>query len=108
MVSLTFKLVRRRTSPAPHLDGALLKGRNEKKSLISDLSLTPPTNQIGGGIVFDSIEEDEYVETLNKLKANLSCIEKAEGKSASFSLNYTFLLLPRNLKYIYIYIYIDP
>jgi anthranilate/para-aminobenzoate synthase component I len=38
----------------------------------------------GGGIVFDSIEEDEYVETLNKLKANLNCIEKAERASLPF------------------------
>lgn len=35
----------------------------------------------GGGIVFDSVEEDEYVETLNKLKANLNCITSAEGES---------------------------
>lgn len=35
--------------------------------------------QAGGGIVHDSVEEDEYVETLNKLKANVTCIERAEG-----------------------------
>lgn len=35
----------------------------------------------GGGIVYDSVEEDEYVETLNKLKANLNCIEMAERES---------------------------
>ncbi|KAL5511513.1 TRP2 [Sanghuangporus vaninii] len=34
--------------------------------------------QAGGGIVFDSIEEDEYVETLNKLKGNLMALEAAE------------------------------
>ncbi|KAG0146475.1 hypothetical protein CROQUDRAFT_671102 [Cronartium quercuum f. sp. fusiforme G11] len=34
--------------------------------------------QAGGGIVHDSVEEDEYVETLNKLKANLTCMERAE------------------------------
>lgn len=34
--------------------------------------------QAGGGIVYDSVEEDEYVETLNKLKANVTCIELAE------------------------------
>jgi len=34
--------------------------------------------QAGGGIVHDSLEEDEYVETLNKLKANVTCIESAE------------------------------
>ena len=34
--------------------------------------------QAGGGIVFDSVEEDEYVETLNKLKGNLKALEEAE------------------------------
>ncbi|ORY80806.1 anthranilate synthase component I [Protomyces lactucae-debilis] len=34
--------------------------------------------QAGGGIVFDSVEEDEYIETLNKLKANMTTIKKAE------------------------------
>jgi anthranilate/para-aminobenzoate synthase component I len=34
----------------------------------------------GGGIVFDSIEEDEYVETINKLGANVRCIDAAEGE----------------------------
>ncbi|GAA98183.1 uncharacterized protein L969DRAFT_93209 [Mixia osmundae IAM 14324] len=34
--------------------------------------------QAGGGIVFDSNEEDEYIETLNKLKSNLSCLDQAE------------------------------
>lgn len=32
----------------------------------------------GGGIVFDSDEYDEYVETLNKLGANMQCIKTAE------------------------------
>jgi len=36
---------------------------------------------LGGGIVFDSIEEDEYVETINKLGANVRCIDAAEGTS---------------------------
>jgi hypothetical protein len=35
--------------------------------------------QAGGGIVHDSVEEDEYIETINKLKANVTCIESAEG-----------------------------
>ena len=35
--------------------------------------------QAGGGIVYDSVEEDEYVETLNKLKGNVSALEAAEG-----------------------------
>ncbi|TDL27560.1 anthranilate synthase component [Rickenella mellea] len=34
--------------------------------------------QAGGGIVFDSVEEDEYVETLNKLKGNIKALEQAE------------------------------
>ncbi|KAI5451951.1 anthranilate synthase component 1 [Naganishia albida] len=34
--------------------------------------------QAGGGIVFDSVEEDEYVETINKLGANVRCIDAAE------------------------------
>ena len=35
--------------------------------------------QAGGGIVYDSVEEDEYVETLNKLKGNMRALEAAEG-----------------------------
>ena len=35
--------------------------------------------QAGGGIVFDSVEEDEYVETLNKLRGNSMTLEAAEG-----------------------------
>ncbi|KAK0537783.1 anthranilate synthase component 1 [Tilletia horrida] len=34
--------------------------------------------QAGGGIVFDSVEEEEYVETLNKLSANVKCLTVAE------------------------------
>ncbi|RAO65556.1 uncharacterized protein BHQ10_001568 [Talaromyces amestolkiae] len=36
--------------------------------------------QAGGGIVLDSDEYDEYVETLNKLGANIACIKGAEKK----------------------------
>jgi anthranilate synthase component I len=36
--------------------------------------------QAGGGIVFDSVEEDEWQETLNKLGANLQCITAAEER----------------------------
>ncbi|KAF2762280.1 anthranilate synthetase [Pseudovirgaria hyperparasitica] len=36
--------------------------------------------QAGGGIVFDSDPYDEYVETLNKLGANMQCITSAEEK----------------------------
>jgi anthranilate synthase component 1 len=35
--------------------------------------------QAGGGIVYDSVEEEEYIETINKLKANVNCIAQAEG-----------------------------
>ncbi|KAI9508837.1 anthranilate synthase component [Russula earlei] len=34
--------------------------------------------QAGGGIVHDSVEEDEYNETLNKLKGNVKALEDAE------------------------------
>ena len=34
--------------------------------------------QAGGGIVYDSIPENEFQETLNKLKSNVTAIEKAE------------------------------
>ena len=36
--------------------------------------------QAGGGIVFDSVEEDEWVETMNKLGANIRAIEEAEKR----------------------------
>lgn len=42
--------------------------------------------QAGGGIVFDSVEEEEYIETINKLKGNVNCIAQAEGKSVILSL----------------------
>jgi anthranilate synthase component I len=35
--------------------------------------------QAGGGIVFDSDEEDEWIETMNKLGANVRTIEAAEA-----------------------------
>ncbi|KAJ7285671.1 ADC synthase [Mycena rebaudengoi] len=34
--------------------------------------------QAGGGIVFDSEEEDEYIETINKLQGNVRALEAAE------------------------------
>lgn len=34
--------------------------------------------QAGGGIVFDSVEGDEWVETMNKLRSNIACVESAE------------------------------
>ncbi|XP_006458478.1 hypothetical protein AGABI2DRAFT_200137 [Agaricus bisporus var. bisporus H97] len=36
--------------------------------------------QAGGGIVFDSVEEDEYMETINKLKGSTYALKQAEGK----------------------------
>ncbi|KAF2089884.1 anthranilate synthase component I [Saccharata proteae CBS 121410] len=36
--------------------------------------------QAGGGIVFDSDPYDEWMETMNKLGANMQCITSAEGK----------------------------
>ena len=39
--------------------------------------------QAGGGIVYDSVEEDEYVETVNKLASNVKAIDEAESKSMS-------------------------
>lgn len=37
--------------------------------------------QAGGGIVFDSMEEDEYIETVNKLGANVRALAEAERES---------------------------
>ncbi|CAG8437995.1 16811_t:CDS:2 [Acaulospora morrowiae] len=34
--------------------------------------------QAGGGIVYDSVEEDEYQESINKLKSSVICIDQAE------------------------------
>jgi anthranilate synthase component 1 len=36
--------------------------------------------QAGEGIVFDSDPYDEYIETLNKLGANIPCIKVAEER----------------------------
>ena len=44
--------------------------------------------QAGGGIVFDSDEYDEYVETMNKMRANNNTIVEAEaiwGERVGFS-----------------------
>ncbi|KAL9105471.1 MAG: hypothetical protein Q9227_009351 [Pyrenula ochraceoflavens] len=41
--------------------------------------------QAGGGIVFDSDPYEEYVETMNKLAANIRCIENAEAKHSQLS-----------------------
>ncbi len=42
--------------------------------------------QAGGGIVFDSVEEEEFIETINKLGANVRCIDQAEGECLPFLL----------------------
>ncbi|KAL8666391.1 MAG: hypothetical protein Q9202_001414 [Teloschistes flavicans] len=34
--------------------------------------------QAGGGIVFDSVEAEEWVETMNKLGSNIQCVDRAE------------------------------
>ncbi|ORY29172.1 ADC synthase [Naematelia encephala] len=56
--------------------------RNELDTCIAIRTMTCKDGvvylQAGGGIVFDSVEEDEYVETINKLGANVKCIEEAE------------------------------
>ncbi|KAL1932783.1 hypothetical protein VTP01DRAFT_8461 [Rhizomucor pusillus] len=36
--------------------------------------------QAGGGIVYDSVEEDEYQETMNKMGSNLATLEQCERK----------------------------
>jgi hypothetical protein len=36
--------------------------------------------QAGGGIVYDSVEDDEYTETVNKLMGNLRALEQAESR----------------------------
>ena len=41
--------------------------------------------QAGGGIVWDSVPEEEWVETMNKLAANISCIGSAESRYAELS-----------------------
>ena len=46
--------------------------------------------QAGGGIVFDSVEEDEYIETLNKLNSNIKALEQAEGIFCGLSLRQRF------------------
>jgi anthranilate synthase component 1 len=41
--------------------------------------------QAGGGIVFDSVEEEEYVESVNKLGANVKAIDEAESLSTFYN-----------------------
>ena len=40
--------------------------------------------QAGGGIVYDSVEQDEYTETINKLQGNIRALEGAERECISF------------------------
>jgi anthranilate synthase component 1 len=40
--------------------------------------------QAGGGIVHDSVEEEEYIESMNKLKGNSNALEDAEGTCSWF------------------------
>jgi anthranilate synthase component 1 len=37
-----------------------------------------PRFTAGGGIVYDSVEEDEYHETMNKMGSNLTAIAECE------------------------------
>lgn len=50
--------------------------------LVSSLVLTRERrradDETGGGIVFDSDEYEEWMETINKLGANMHCITSAE------------------------------
>jgi anthranilate synthase component 1 len=39
--------------------------------------------QAGGGIVFDSVEEEEYTETVDKLGGSLRALEEAESEPVS-------------------------
>lgn len=39
-----------------------------------------PRFTAGGGIVYDSVEEDEYHETMNKMGSNLTAIAECELK----------------------------
>jgi len=42
--------------------------------------------QAGGGIVHDSVEEDEYYETISKLKGNVKALDEAERKHHSLQI----------------------
>ena len=44
--------------------------------------------QAGGGIVHDSVEEDEYQETINKLQGNVRALEAAESALRFTHLDY--------------------
>ncbi|MBA7716909.1 Anthranilate synthase component 1 [subsurface metagenome] len=40
--------------------------------------------QAGGGIVYDSVPEREYEETMNKARALLNAISQAEGSGSMY------------------------
>ena len=42
--------------------------------------------QAGGGIVWDSVPEEEWVETMNKAAANIRCIVAAEDRYAGMEM----------------------
>jgi len=44
--------------------------------------------QAGGGVVYDSVEEDEYFETINKLQGNMRSLEAAESTSITVATPY--------------------
>jgi anthranilate synthase component 1 len=48
--------------------------------------------QAGGGIVYDSVEEDEYIETVNKLGGNVRALEDAERRVFDIFLSTSRLL----------------
>ena len=43
--------------------------------------------QAGGGIVWDSVPEEEWIETMNKAAANVSCIADHEETYAGFEID---------------------
>ena len=51
--------------------------------------------QAGGGIVFDSVEEDEYMETINKLQGNVKALEASERECLHYSCNLQLQLICR-------------
>jgi anthranilate synthase component I len=57
--------------------------------------------QAGGGIVHDSVEEDEYHETINKLKGNMKALEDAERKCTWFPDGVVIAECPPPLGYWY-------
>lgn len=62
-----------------------LSFQNQSKSLLLFLMLTFSVcvswgEHIGGGIVFDSDPTEEWLETMNKLGANMQCITSAEER----------------------------